>query len=68
MIAFGIALNLVGLGVFCWLLFRLAIYALPFFVLCGRPHKTNYVASRDMWRRGRPMLFPSKNDERCATY
>src|SRR5260370_37824698 len=32
MIAFGIALNLVGLGVFCWLLFTLAIYALPFFV------------------------------------
>lgn len=32
MIAIGIALNLVGLGVFCWLLFTLAVYALPFFV------------------------------------
>src|SRR5260221_4202431 len=32
MIAFGIALNLVGLGVCCWLLFTLASYGLPFFV------------------------------------
>jgi hypothetical protein len=32
MIAIGVALNLVGLGVFCWLLFTLAVYALPFFV------------------------------------
>src|SRR5258708_17908606 len=30
--ACGIAHNLVGLGVLCWLLFTLAIYALPFFV------------------------------------
>lgn len=32
MIAIGFVLNLVGLGVFCWLLFTLAVYALPFFV------------------------------------
>lgn len=32
MIAIGIVLNLAGLGVFCWLLFTLAVYALPFFV------------------------------------
>ena len=32
MIAIAIVLNLVGLGVFCWLLFTLAVYALPFFV------------------------------------
>lgn len=32
MIAIGVVLNLVGLGVFCWLLFTLAVYALPFFV------------------------------------
>ncbi len=32
MIAIGIILNLVGLGIFCWLLFTLAVYALPFFV------------------------------------
>src|SRR5258708_2216957 len=32
MIAIGIVLNLVGLGIFCWLLFTLAVYALPFFV------------------------------------
>lgn len=32
MIAVGIVLNLAGLGVFCWLLFTLAVYAVPFFV------------------------------------
>lgn len=32
MLAVGIVLNIVGLGFFCWVLFTLAIYALPFFV------------------------------------
>lgn len=32
MIITGILLNIVGLGVLCWTLFRLAIHALPFFV------------------------------------
>jgi len=32
MIVIGILLNIVGLGIFCWLLFSLAINALPFFV------------------------------------
>lgn len=32
MLAFGIVLNLAGLGLFCWLLFALAVHALPFFV------------------------------------
>ncbi len=32
MIIIGILLNIVGLGVVCWALFTLAIYALPFFV------------------------------------
>lgn len=32
MLAFGIVLNLAGLGFFCWLLFELAVHALPFFV------------------------------------
>ena len=50
MLALGIVLNIIGLGFFCWVLLTLAIYALPFFVLCGRPHKTNYVAFCDMWR------------------
>ena len=49
MLALGIVLNIIGLGVFCWVLYTLAIYALPFFALCGRPHKTNYVAFWDMW-------------------
>jgi hypothetical protein len=32
MIAIGILLNVVGLGIFCWALFALATHALPFFV------------------------------------
>lgn len=32
MLALGIVLNLIGLGFFCWALFTLAIYTLPFFV------------------------------------
>lgn len=32
MLALGIVLNIIGLGIFCWVLFTLAIYALPFFV------------------------------------
>lgn len=32
MIIIGVLLNIVGLGVFCWALFALAIQALPFFV------------------------------------
>jgi hypothetical protein len=32
MIIVGVLLNVVGLGVFCWALFALAIHALPFFV------------------------------------
>jgi hypothetical protein len=44
MLALGLLLNTVGIGLFCWLIFTLAVYALPFFVLCGRPHNTNYVA------------------------
>src|SRR6516162_833349 len=44
MIIIGIVLALVGLAYLCWLLFALAVYALPLFALCGRPHKANYVA------------------------
>src|SRR5260221_13497769 len=68
MIACGIALNLVGLGVFCWLLFTLAIYALPFFVLCGRPHKMNYVASHDMWRPRDKHFCGARKRTSYATY
>ena len=32
MLAIGIVLNLAGLGIFCWLLFSAAVYALPVFV------------------------------------
>ena len=32
MLALGLVLNTVGIGLFCWLIFTLAVYALPFFV------------------------------------
>lgn len=32
MIVLGILLNIAGLGVICWAMFRLAVFALPFFV------------------------------------
>jgi hypothetical protein len=32
MLAVGLVLNTVGLGLFCWLIFALAVYAVPFFV------------------------------------
>ena len=32
MIIIGILLNIVGVGVLCWALFALAVYALPFFI------------------------------------
>jgi hypothetical protein len=56
MIIIGIVLSVFGLGFVCWLLFTLAVYALPFFAVCGRPHTANYVAFRDMWR-GRGECF-----------
>lgn len=50
MIILALVLGVFSIGFFCWLLFTLAVYALPFFALCGRPHNTNYVARWDMWR------------------
>jgi hypothetical protein len=32
MLALGLFLNFAGIGLFCWLIFTLAVYALPFFV------------------------------------
>ena len=32
MLVLGLVLNAVGIGLFCWLIFALAAYALPFFV------------------------------------
>jgi len=32
MLALGLLFNAVGLGLFCWLVFTLAVYALPFFM------------------------------------
>ena len=32
MLALGLVLNTVGIGLFCWLIFALAVYAVPFFV------------------------------------
>jgi hypothetical protein len=35
MLALGLILNVAGIGLFCWLIFVLAVYALPFFVALG---------------------------------
>lgn len=32
MFVLGLVLNTIGIGLLCWLIFRLAVYALPFFV------------------------------------
>ena len=32
MLALGLLLNFAGIGLFCWLIYTLAVYALPFFV------------------------------------
>jgi hypothetical protein len=32
MLGIGLILNSLGIGLFCWLIFELAVYALPFFV------------------------------------
>jgi len=57
MIIIGIILVFVGLAYLCWLLFDLAVYALPFSALCGRPHKADYVACHDMWRTAKSTLI-----------
>jgi hypothetical protein len=68
MIIIGIVLAFIGLAYLCWLVFALAIYALPFFALCGRPHKANYVASHHMWRTGRSMFILRRTADSYATY
>jgi hypothetical protein len=68
MIIIGLILGALGIGFFCWLLFTLAVYALPFFALCGRPHNADYVACRDMWRTGTSMLILRRAADSCATY
>ncbi|MBN9586037.1 MAG: hypothetical protein J0G34_11670 [Afipia sp.] len=47
-----IVVTIMLIGMMCVLAYTLAIYALPFMLLCGRPRKTIYVASGDMWRTG----------------
>ncbi|MBR0752135.1 hypothetical protein JQ604_08060 [Bradyrhizobium jicamae] len=32
MLAIGLVLNTLGIGLFCWAIFALAVYALPFFI------------------------------------
>ncbi|MBB4427932.1 hypothetical protein GGD66_006518 [Bradyrhizobium sp. CIR48] len=32
MLALGLVLNTLGIGLFCWAIFALAVYALPFFI------------------------------------
>jgi hypothetical protein len=60
MIIVGVVLAFVGLAYLCWLLFALAVYALPFFALCGRPHKANYVASHICGARATAFLWSTE--------
>ena len=32
MLVIGVILSMFGIGLFCWLIFALAVYALPFFI------------------------------------
>ena len=36
MLVIGLILSMFGIGLFCWLIFTLAVYALPFFVVSPR--------------------------------
>ena len=48
MIIVGIILSVFGIGFFCWLLFTLAVYALPFFAgLIRRPRRLSQWLRRD---------------------
>ena len=59
--AIGIVLSVFGLGFFCWLLFTLAVYALPFLAgLTCRPRCLS------QWRgphRGTRRRFPRRRDD-----
>jgi hypothetical protein len=68
MIGIGIFFSVIGLGYLCWTLFDLIVCALPAIVLCGRPHKTTYVACCDMWRTRRSTLPLLRNQGLYATY
>ena len=53
MLALGLLLNTVGVGVICWLMFTLAVYILPLFVLCGRPQMQSvFSPAARPWRCG----------------
>lgn len=63
-----ILLAITAIVVVCIAAFYFAIYALPFMALCGRPHKSIYVASGDMWRTGDRTLFSNTAHAKRATY
>src|SRR5260370_33954559 len=47
MIIIGLILGALDIGFFCWLLFTLAVYALPFFDRHGRPRLVPQPVRRD---------------------
>ncbi|MGY3442798.1 hypothetical protein [Bradyrhizobium sp. USDA 4473] len=47
MLAIGLVLNTLGIGLFCWAIFTLAVYALPFFVARDWPSMTRLTGSDD---------------------
>ena len=70
MLALGLLLNFAGIGLFCWLIFTLAAYALPFFVLCGGPHKTKngkaYTARVKISQQNKPMPAKFRRSPRAS--
>ena len=54
MLALGLVLNTVGIGLFCWLIFTLAVYALPFFVAMNAGMWPFIVAPASSVRRSLP--------------
>ena len=61
----GIVLSVVGVGFFCWLLFTLAVYALPFFTGLTRPSppsKSARVSSARLSLAFSPAAQPWRSD------
>jgi hypothetical protein len=67
MLIIGILLNIAGLGLFCWAVFTLAVYAVPLFVLCGRPHNELCGVPRYVAQSQINAVLRREHRARCAT-
>jgi hypothetical protein len=55
MLGIGLVLNTLGIGLFCWLIFELAVYALAFFV----------AVSIGRWRSVVVQALPARCSQEC---